>query len=657
MGQLHVAPVSTGQSTVAPISTGSGETLTSCSETEYTLSRTPLLWGRATLLSKVSLISFGFNEMASQGAEDPWGAAAEAPQEEKPQDPETDLSISTKILKEMANEENAQKSWTEKTSYNYDQFARDAPLPPDYEIPLYAEAPRFEWREEYGEVAPRDDTLEEMIFGSDFTVPTIVNGAFQGIGTIEISWYNVKRDVWDPPKLNRFEEMELHPVIMENLQLSHYTVPTPIQRACIPTILKGYDLIACAQTGSGKTAAFLAPIISKLMGKIKTLTAARAARGGYGRKAEPLVLIVAPTRELATQIFLECRKFCYRSFMRPCLVYGGADMRPQRSELEKGCDLVVGTPGRLQDFIDRGNISLGRVRYTIIDEADEMLDMGFEPQIRKLLHSGDHNEDEDLQIMMFSATFPASVRKLAKEFLADDYVRINVGRIGSVNPNIVQRIIYANFDKKRQAIFDLLASSPAARTLIFVNSKREADNLDDFLWNKGLPTTSIHGDRTQREREDALIAFRTGKCPILIATDVASRGLDVRNVLHVINYDMPKSIEEYTHRIGRTARIGTMGLATTFWNDKDGSHLAEALTKTLVEMGQEVPTFLEPYKPADANLQFDEESSDPEDGGTSGTTGGDWGSGDATAPVTAGGEWGNSVGGGDGGAGAWCSIF
>ncbi|KAF3284662.1 hypothetical protein TWF970_010952 [Orbilia oligospora] len=607
--------------------------------------------------------------MSSHEVEDQWGAAAEASQEEKPQDPETDLTISTKVLQEMANEKNTEKEWAEKSSYNYGNFSRDAPAPgttgtADVEIPLYSEAPRFEWKEEYGEIAPRDATLEKIIFGDDFTVPTIVNGAFQGIGTIEISWYNVNREVWDPPKFNRFEEMGLHPVIMENLQLSHYTVPTPIQRACIPTIVKGFDLIACAQTGSGKTAAFLAPIISKLMGKIKTLAAPRSNRGGYGRKAEPLVLIVAPTRELATQIFLECRKFCYRSFMRPCLVYGGADIRPQRTELEKGCDLVVGTPGRLQDFIDRGNISLGRVRYTVIDEADEMLDMGFEPQLRKLLHSGDHNEDENLQIMMFSATFPASVRKLAKEFLADDYVRINVGRIGSVNPNVVQRIIYANFDKKRQAIFDLLASSPAARTLIFVNSKREADSLDDFLWNKGLPTTSIHGDRTQREREDALIAFRTGKCPILIATDVASRGLDVRNVLHVINYDMPKTIEEYTHRIGRTARIGTMGLATTFWNDRDGAHLAEALTKTLLEMGQEVPSFLEPYRPSEEEgLKFEEESSDVEEGetavggGESGEAGGDWDSGGgAAAPAPAAADGGDAWGGGGGEAstsGGW----
>ncbi|KAF3930224.1 hypothetical protein ABW20_dc0103865 [Dactylellina cionopaga] len=567
--------------------------------------------------------------MSTHGDDDPWGAPAgeqPAEEEEKAPEPETDLTISTNVLKEMATEENAGKEWVEKTAFDYQSFARDAPPPPEV---LYSEAPRFEWKEEYGEVAPRDKTLEKLIFGEDHIVPQLVNGSFQGIGTIEISWYNTGE--WDPPKLNKFNQMALHPVIQENLELSHYTIPTPIQRACIPTILRGNDIIACAQTGSGKTAAFLVPIISKLMGKIKTLAAPR--NRIRGKVAEPLVLIVAPTRELATQIFLESRKFCYRSFMRPCLVYGGADIRPQRIELEKGCDLLVGTPGRLQDFIDRGAISLKRVRFTVIDEADEMLDMGFEPQLRKLLHSGGKSTSRKI----------GSVRRLAKEFLADDYVRINVGRIGSVNPNVVQRIIYASFDKKRQAVYDLLASSPAARTLIFVNSKREADSLDDFLWNQGLPTTSIHGDRTQREREDALIAFRSGKCPILIATDVASRGLDVRNILHVINYDMPKTIEEYVHRIGRTARIGTMGLATTFWNDRDGDHLAEALVKTLVEMNQEIPTFLERYRPSDPEgLKFEDEGSEPEEGdGDIGVGGGDneW---DDRADAAGGDNWGGS---------------
>jgi len=309
-------------------------------------------------------------------------------------------------------------------------------------------------------------------------------------------------------------------------------------------------------TGSGKTAAFLIPILSKLMGKAKKLAAPRPNRGDRGDRgiytAEPLVLIIAPTRELATQIFDECRRFCYRSMLRPCVVYGGADITTQRLELGMGCDVLVGTPGRTLDFLERGRIlSLKRVKYIVVDEADEMLDMGFEPQVRRILETSDCNQDDDKQVMMFSATFKKPIRKLAADFLSDDYVQIKVGRIGSTPENIVQNVIWVDETKKKQALYDLLCTSPPARTMIFVNRKLTADTLDDYLYNHKLPTTSIHGDRTQREREDALIAFRSGKCPILIATGIASRGLDIKNVLHIVNYDMVANIDEYIHRIGK----------------------------------------------------------------------------------------------------------
>jgi ATP-dependent RNA helicase DDX3X len=307
--------------------------------------------------------------------------------------------------------------------------------------------------------------------------------------------------------------------------------------------------------GSGKTAAFLIPILSKLMGKAKRLAAPRpnallGRQGGY--TAEPLVLVIAPTRELATQIFDECRRFCYRSMLRPCVVYGGADSMTQRLELGKGCDVLVGTPGRLIDFLERGRIlSLKRIKFIVVDEADEMLDMGFEPQIRRVLEASDCNQDDDKQVMMFSATFQKPIRRLASDFLADDFVQIKVGRIGSTHNNITQNVIWVDEFKKKQALYDLLCTAPPARTLVFVNHKRTADALDDYLYNLKLPTTSIHGDRTQREREDALIAFRSGKCPILIATGVAARGLDIKNVMHIINYDLVTNIDEYIHRIGK----------------------------------------------------------------------------------------------------------
>lgn len=293
------------------------------------------------------------------------------------------------------------------------------------------------------------------------------------------------------------------------------------------------------------------------MGKAKKLCAPRPALGNGDRglgnyTAEPLVLIISPTRELATQIFDECRRFCYRSMLRPCVVYGGADTITQRLELSKGCDILVGTPGRLMDFLQRGRVlSFKRVKFVVVDEADEMLDMGFEPQLRALIQNSDCNQDDEGQVLMFSATFPKAIRKLAGEFLADDTIQLSVGRIGSTNDNCTQTIVWCDEHKKKEAVYDLLCTAPPARTLIFVNHKRTADALDDYLYNLKLPTTSIHGDRTQREREDALIAFRSGKCPILIATGIAARGLDIKNVMHIINYDMVKNIDEYIHRIGK----------------------------------------------------------------------------------------------------------
>ncbi|RPB01027.1 DEAD-domain-containing protein [Choiromyces venosus 120613-1] len=518
--------------------------------------------------------------------------------------------------------------WIERETTNYDTYA--TPIQ-DLEGPKGvpsgewgASGARYEWKEEYGDVAPADEGLERMLFGE----PGVNDHASAGLqfdkyGFLKPSSYF--RDFRDAP---------LHPVMMGNIQLAGYQIPTPIQRYCIPAILDGHDLLSCAQTGSGKTAAFLIPILSKLMGKANSLAAPRPVPGsGDSYIAQPLVLVVAPTRELATQIFDESRRFCYRSKLRPCVVYGGADSATQRSELKKGCDVLIGTPGRLADFVERGRIlSLRRLKFIVIDEADEMLDMGFEPQIRKLLQSsGNANEDDDQQVLMFSATFQKSIRKLARDFLSDDFIQIKVGRIGSTHENITQRVLWVDELRKKEAIYDLLCTAPPARTLIFVNHKRVADSLDDFLYNLKLPTTSIHGDRTQREREDAILAFRSGKCPIMIATGIAARGLDIKNVMHVINYDLVQNIDEYIHRIGRTARIGNRGLATTFFNSSN-EDIASDLVKVLLESGQEVPEFLEPYRPI-GEVTFEEPDSDAEDedkggdanGGTDANGSGDWG--------------------------------
>ncbi|KAK0141433.1 ATP-dependent RNA helicase DDX3Y [Merluccius polli] len=343
-------------------------------------------------------------------------------------------------------------------------------------------------------------------------------------------------------------------------------------------------------------------------------------------------LVLAPTRELALQIYDEARKFSYRSRVRPCVVYGGADIGQQIRDLERGCHLLVATPGRLVDMMERGKIGLDFCKtgptptwcwvllnrthrvlsphsYLVLDEADRMLDMGFEPQIRRIVEQDSMPCKGMRQTMMFSATFPKEIQILARDFL-EDYIFLAVGRVGSTSENITQKVVWVEESDKRSFLLDLLNATviPSevqdntgdtiekpgkdSLTLVFVETKKGADALEDFLYREGYACTSIHGDRSQRDREEALHQFRSGRCPILVATAVAARGLDISNVKHVINFDLPSDIEEYVHRIGRTGRVGNLGLATSFFNDKNGN-ITKDLLDILVEAKQEVPSWLE----------------------------------------------------------------
>ncbi|KAI7817817.1 P-loop containing nucleoside triphosphate hydrolase protein [Gamsiella multidivaricata] len=385
-----------------------------------------------------------------------------------------------------------------------------------------------------------------------------------------------------------------------------YTEPTPIQKSAIPILLKNYDLMACAQTGSGKTAAFLVPIISNLTKKIlcgKLHMIRRQPGHGHG-KACPILMVILPTRELAIQIFEEARRFAYMTPLRPAVIYGGANINVQRAQVTQGCDILIATPGRLRDMIERGTVSLTHVRHVVLDEADRMLDMGFEPQIRSIMKHSSLPRDEGLQTLMFSATFPKMIQVLARDFLHENYCRLRIGRIGGTTDDITQSILHVNEMDKREALVRILLTHPPSRTMIFVETKRTADNLDDFLYNKLFPTCSIHGDRTQSEREHSLEAFKSGRSPILIATSVASRGLDIKDVMHVINYDLCVDIDEYVHRIGRTGRAGNPGYATSFYNDKSVA-MAPQLAKLLAECKQEVPDFLAGY--IDSNTTYEAE--------------------------------------------------
>jgi ATP-dependent RNA helicase DDX3X len=395
-----------------------------------------------------------------------------------------------------------------------------------------------------------------------------------------------------PEPVTQFTNPPLDDHLLSNIKLASYTTPTPVQKYSIPIVMNGRDLMACAQTGSGKTGGFLFPILSQAFKTGPSAAPAQANGMGYrSRKAYPTSLILAPTRELVSQIHEEARKFAYRSWVRPCVVYGGADIGTQLRAMEKGCDLLVATPGRLVDLIERGRISLANIKYLVLDEADRMLDMGFEPQIRRIVEGEDMPPTAGRQTLMFSATFPRDIQMLARDFLKD-YIFLSVGRVGSTSENITQKVEYVEDVDKRSVLLDILHTHGAGLTLIFVETKRMADSLSDFLINQNFPATSIHGDRTQRERERALEMFRAGRCPILVATAVAARGLDIPNVTHVVNYDLPTDIDDYVHRIGRTGRAGNTGLSTAFFN-RGNRGVVRDLLELLKEAHQEIPSFLE----------------------------------------------------------------
>lgn len=395
-----------------------------------------------------------------------------------------------------------------------------------------------------------------------------------------------------PPPVATFADIDLGNALNENIRRCKYVKPTPVQRHAIPIALAGRDLMACAQTGSGKTAAFCFPIISGIM---RGGPPPRPTRGT--RTAYPLALILSPTRELSAQIHDEAKKFSYQTGVRAVVAYGGAPINQQLRELERGVEILVATPGRLVDLLERARVSLQMIRYLALDEADRMLDMGFEPQIRKIVEQTDMPSRGVRQTMLFSATFPKEIQRLASDFLAN-YIFLAVGRVGSSTDLIMQRVEFVQDTDKRSHLMDLLhaqresgSHGKQALTLVFVETKRGADALENWLCMNGFPATSIHGDRTQQEREYALRTFKSGQAPILVATDVAARGLDIPHVAHVINFDLPNDIDDYVHRIGRTGRAGKSGLATAFFNDGN-ANIARSLSELMQEANQEVPPWL-----------------------------------------------------------------
>ena len=361
-----------------------------------------------------------------------------------------------------------------------------------------------------------------------------------------------------------FESFNLHPAIMDGIKSVGYIEPTPIQAQAIPPALEGRDLIGLAQTGTGKTAAFVLPMLQKLL------------RGPRGKLRG---LIISPTRELAEQIYESIKGLSQHTGIRSMAIYGGVGMEPQKSKLRTGVDIVIACPGRLLDHVWQGTIDFTDVEMLVIDEADRMFDMGFLPDIRKILKCLMH----DRQTLLFSATMPDDVRRLVREVLKDP-VTVQIGQVAPAN-TVTHALYPVRQDLKTPLLKTLLKQTGMDSVLVFTRTKHRTERVALALAQSGLKVASIQGNLSQYRRQAALDGFKDGTFKVLVATDIASRGIDVSDVSHVINYDMPDTADAYIHRIGRTGRIGKTGDAFTFVCSEDEPmvHSLEKLLKAPIE--------------------------------------------------------------------------
>lgn len=369
---------------------------------------------------------------------------------------------------------------------------------------------------------------------------------------------------------NDFTVFNLDPRLLKAISESGYTQPTPIQSKAIPIVLNGDDVMGSAQTGTGKTASFILPLLQKMI----PLASSSTSPARHPVRA----LVLCPTRELAVQVADNAQKYAKYTPIRTAVVFGGVDIKPQAATLRAGVELLIATPGRLLDHIEQRTISLFQVGYLVLDEADRMLDMGFLPDLQRILNL----LPKQRQTLLFSATFSGEIRKLAESYQKNP-VTIETAQRNATSTNIDQAV-YSVTDKsqKRNALVQLLKEQKIDQTMIFVNTKIEARELTKFLQRAHLNAQTIHGDQTQSERLATLALFKDNSVPILVATDVAARGLDIPAMPCVINFDLPYNAEDYVHRIGRTGRAGAQGRALSIVTPFDEKLLAAIakLTKT-----------------------------------------------------------------------------
>ncbi|HJU70977.1 MAG TPA: DEAD/DEAH box helicase [Paucimonas sp.] len=360
----------------------------------------------------------------------------------------------------------------------------------------------------------------------------------------------------------RFDDFGLSADILRALADQGYLHPTPIQAQAIPIVLQGRDVMGAAQTGTGKTAGFSLPIIQQLLAHANT--SASPAR-------HPVrALILTPTRELADQVADNVKAYSRHTALRSTVVFGGVDIGPQTAALRAGVEILIATPGRLLDHVQQKTLNLSQTEIFVMDEADRMLDMGFLPDLQRIINL----LPKQRQNLMFSATFSPEIKKLAGTFLTDP-VTIEVARSNATADNVTQIVYKVDDDAKREAVAHIISTRGLKQVLVFSNTKIGASRLSRQLENAGINASAIHGDKTQGERMAALEAFKRGEVEVLVATDVAARGLDIAELPCVINFDLPYNAEDYVHRIGRTGRAGASGDAISLYTDKDARLLVD----------------------------------------------------------------------------------
>ncbi|HXI33094.1 MAG TPA: DEAD/DEAH box helicase [Gemmatimonadales bacterium] len=352
-----------------------------------------------------------------------------------------------------------------------------------------------------------------------------------------------------------FDSLGLIPELLRAVAEEGYTVPTPIQQETIPMVLEGRDLIGSAQTGTGKTAAFMLPILQRL---------------AAGKKHALRALVLVPTRELAEQVLQSARAYGRHTGVTAAAVYGGVGMEPQTQALRQHTDIIVATPGRLLDHMERGHINFTTLEVLVLDEADRMLDMGFAPDVKRILRALPTKR----QTLLFSATISREVDALARAAL-NGHASVEIGRRAQAAEGIEHVIVAVNKLQKRDVLAKILQVKPAGQTLVFTRTKYGADKLTTYLKKEGIHAHAIHGDKAQSHRTRTLAAFRDGTADILVATDIAARGIDVDGIRMVVNFDVPNDAETYVHRVGRTARAGERGTALTLLSPDEWLMMAD----------------------------------------------------------------------------------